>query len=376
MNKALDKQHYAATLLTDLSKAFDCINHELLTAKLEAYGFSHSSLKYIYSYLSERKQRTKVNNSYSSWSYISSGVPQGSILGPLLFNIYLNDIFYFLDEIDLTNYADDNTPYKIGKCLECVLTNLENNTLLLIKWFDQNYLKMNPDKCHLLVPKHTDKTILNINNKIIKGEPSVKLLGLTIDDKLNFTEHVSNLCRKASQKLHALARIAPYMQSNKRKILMKAFIESQFNYCPLLWMFHNRTMNNRINNIHERALRIAYSDNNSSFLQLLQKDESFTIHERNLQRLAVEIYKTKNGLAPSFMNEVFCDTTNPHNLRNKSSLKTSNVKSVYNGTETISFRAPQIWSLVPNNIKNVPSQEEFKKLIKKMETRGLHLQVM
>ena len=116
-SKALDKGKLAGALLTDLSKAFDCLNHELLIAKLDAYGFDQSSLSYIYSYLSNRKQRTKINNSYSSWSNIKSGVPQGSILGPLLFNIYLNDIFYFVSKCDITNYADDTTPYSVEETI-------------------------------------------------------------------------------------------------------------------------------------------------------------------------------------------------------------------------------------------------------------------
>ena len=113
--KALDKSKIAGAILTDLSKAFDCLNNELLIAKLEAYGFSHTSLAYIYSYLSGRKQRTKVNNALSSWSNIEDGVLQGSILGPLLFNIYINDIFYFVSFGNITNYDDDNTPYSKGK---------------------------------------------------------------------------------------------------------------------------------------------------------------------------------------------------------------------------------------------------------------------
>ena len=111
---ALDKNKIAGALLTDLSKAFDCLNHDLLIAKLDAYGFDLPSLKLIFDYLSGRKQRTKINGKLSSWAEIFSGVPQGSILGPLLFNIYINDIFYFVEN-DMANYADDNTPYAIEK---------------------------------------------------------------------------------------------------------------------------------------------------------------------------------------------------------------------------------------------------------------------
>ena len=111
--KALDKKDIAAALTTDLSKAFDCLNHELLIAKMNAHGFSHDSLRFILSYLTNRKQRTKVNNSFSTWLDILSVVPQGSILGPLLFNIYIKDIFLFVTKESLTNYANDNTPYAI-----------------------------------------------------------------------------------------------------------------------------------------------------------------------------------------------------------------------------------------------------------------------
>ena len=126
--KALDKRNIAGALLTDLSKAFDCLNHELLIAKLEAYGFNNSALRFIYDYLKNRMQRTKVNGSYSSWRKLLYGVPQGSILGPLLFNIFINDIFLFLEKTQIANYADDNSTYAVEKDVTTLLQTLESET--------------------------------------------------------------------------------------------------------------------------------------------------------------------------------------------------------------------------------------------------------
>ena len=145
----------------------------------------------------------------------------------------------------------------------------------------------------------------------IENSFSKKLLGVTIDAKLSLEKHIKQIYPKARAKLKALARIAPFMNIKKKRVLMKAFFMAQFSYCPLTWMFHSRKLNNKINKLHERCLRIVYSDNTSSFEELLETDNSVSVHHRNIQVLATELYKIVNGLSPEIMKEVltFNDNT-------------------------------------------------------------------
>ena len=175
----------------------------------------------------------------------------------------------------------------------------------LLGWIRNNGLKANPDKFHLLLSDNDDDYFIRVANFTIPNSNSVKLLGIIFDNGLTFNNHVAELCTKASQKLHALSGVCNIMNFTQRKIIMHVFIHSKFSYCPLVWMFHSRKLNSRINNIHERALRIAYKDFVSTFAELLSKDNSFTIHERKIQAPGIGLYKVANGLSPVIMSQVF-----------------------------------------------------------------------
>ena len=139
---------------------------------------------------------------------------------------------------------------------------------------------------------------MDIYNEKLSSKFSEKLLGIKIDNKLTFEEHVEGLCEKASQNVSALARVSSLIRLEQRKHIVNSFITSHFSYCPLVWIFHSWRLNNRINHIYERALRIIYQDYNFSFTELLRKDSSLTIDQCNLQLLVTEMFKVKIGCAP------------------------------------------------------------------------------
>ena len=175
---------------------------------------------------------------------------------------------------------------------------------LKLQWFNENTRKANADKCHLLIITNEEINI-SIGGKKIQNLKSEKLFGVTINSKRSFTEHIHKICDRASQKLNALARISSFMSLVIGRLIMKAFVNSQFGYCLLIWMSHNRTLNNRINRIHEQALRIVYRDKTSNFTELLQKENAVTVHQTNLQVLATKVYKVKMGLVPQLVKELF-----------------------------------------------------------------------
>ena len=245
------------------------------------------------------------------------------------------------ENIDFAGYADDNTPYTYASKIEHVLSNLQGASEKLFFWFSANHLVANAGKCNLLTSSNLPVDIRITNTKISNVERD-KLLGVNIEGRLNFDYHVNTLLKKANKKYHALARVCSYMETKKRRVLMKIFITSQFSYCPVVWMFHSRTLNNRINKIHERALRLVY--NNETFLSfddLLKGDRSVSIHRKNLQILATEIYKTKNDLGPKIMKDAFHFIQKPYNLRNDPELQRLRNRIVYFRTESISSLAPK-----------------------------------
>ena len=171
---------------------------------MHAYGFEIDSLRLIYSYLVGRKQRLKIDNENSTWQEILFGVLQGSILGPLFFNNHMCDLVFVAELIYIPSYANDTTPYVCLQDMDLIIEKLEVKVNDIFQWFNENAMKANADKCHLLITTNEERNI-SIEGEKIQNSKSEKLLGVIIDNKLSFTKHAHKICDKASQKLNALA---------------------------------------------------------------------------------------------------------------------------------------------------------------------------
>ena len=179
----LDKSGFVGTILMDLSKAYDCLPHDLPVAKFEAYSIDKNGLNLIHSYLLNRKQKKKVNSSYSNWYDIVTGVSEGSIIGPVLYNLFINDLFLNIERTNIFNFADE---------LKAILEDLRYDMVTLLRWVKENSMKANSKKFQFMILGKTPRqlNILNINQMNIEESPKVVLLGLTTDDRLTFKDHV------------------------------------------------------------------------------------------------------------------------------------------------------------------------------------------
>ena len=202
-------------------------------------------------------------------------------------------------------------------------------------------MKANQDKCHRIVSKN-EKVSMHIGPFEIKNINCEKLLAIKVDSTLNFNEHLDGIIQKASRKIIALSRITPFMNMSKRLALMNSFFNSQFNYCHLVWMFHSRSINNKINRLHEGVLRIVYNDFKSSFENLLEKDETVSIHVKYLQKPATEMFKIWKNFSVPLKCKLFHQKVNHYDLRNPYESSIPNVNCVFHGQGSISYLGPLI----------------------------------
>ena len=369
IKSALDKGHKTGAVFMDLSKAFDCLPHALLLAKLNAYGLSTAACELMSSYLNQRMQRVKISNCRSSWKMLNKGVPQGSILGPLLFNVFMNDMFLFMERCNLYNYADDNSIIHSSPDIETVILNLKHDCQNAIQWFTNNGMKANPNKFQFMVisSKQMEPQNIELHGGVsITSEPSVKILGVVIDDRLNFDEHVSMCCTKAARQLNALARISKYLDFKSKTIIYNSFILSNFNYCPLAWHFCGKTNNQKLDKLQERSLRILYCDYSSHFQDLLGNTSTESILTTRIKCIVSEVFKSLYKLNAPCLHDMFKINKTSYDVR-VTKLEQPLRKTTNYGLRTFSYIGSRLWNLLVQEYPEVPHIDlgQFKSLLKR-----------
>ena len=369
---ALDKNQLAGAILMDLSKAFDCIPHALLICKLRAYGLSEGACKLMASYLTGRLQRVKISNCTSTWRIVTKGVPQGSRLGPDLFNIFMNDIFWVITICELANYADDNTLSKVENTVDALVNALRIDTVNALEWFIQNFMQANPHKFQAILMKSPTSVVtlpeyIEVKDVKIRCQNVVKLLGIYIDDKLKFTTHIDHICSTASTQLKIMYRFKKVLTVEDKTDMYRSFVLANFNYCPIVWHYCDVNMMRKMEKLQERALRYLLNDHTSDYQTLLFKSGFDTLHLRRIKAIACEVFKSINDLNPSFVKEMFEVKETRYNLRSEMVMIQPKYNKLTYGYRTFSYYGAHLWNKLPHNVKGGLSYDTFKMLLNKWE---------
>jgi hypothetical protein len=363
--EALDKGFKVGVIAIDLSKAFDCMPHGLLLAKLSAYGFDINACELMKSYIMERQQRVKIGETFSDWVCNIKGVPQGSILGPLLFNVFVNDFLFLNFNSKIYNYADDNTL----SCTEMDQTILEEklkeDCVNAMKWFELNSMKANASKFQLMFldRQNTLNSSITVGGSDIKATKSVNVLGVELDENLKFKTHIDEICGQAGKQINALKRIKHYLDRDSKKIIYNSYINSNFNFCSVVWMFSCKTQLEKIEKTNKRALRFVTNEGHLSYEEICTKEKQLTVYKRCVKNAAITMYKIRRGIAPQYLNEMFVSQDSHYDMRDDDKYRLTRYNTITYGKHSFRYYGAKLWNNIPTDIKRSVSLNTFKTAI-------------
>ncbi len=237
----------------------------------------------------------------------------------------MNDAFYFIQKCDFANYAHDNPLSKVASTMEFLMECLIHDSEVAIHWFHNSFMEANPSKFpFMLLKSFTSKEDIPdhilINNTRIECESQEKLLGVIIDDKLKFNKHIDILCKNANKQINVLYRFRNGFNFEEREVIHNTFILANFNYCPIVWYFHDKDSIRKMEKTQERALRFLFNIKKSSYSSLLEQNRQITLHLTHIKRIACEVYKPLNKLNAAFMTDMFKERNISYDLRDSSVL--------------------------------------------------------
>lgn len=368
----LGKHQDVLGIYIDLSKAFDTVDHAILLQKLDHCGIRGQLHNWFSSYLCNRKQFCVINEVASSKLTMSHGVPQGSILGPLLFLIYMNDLANVVENLKL--FADDTNVFAAGKTPE-ELETLGNSDLASIsQWMKANKMTINLEKtCYTIFygnRNHRYNINLQIDNHIVKRTSSTKYLGITIDENLNWSEHINNLCNKLLKYVGIFYKIRHYLKIPELVRMYNSLIYPHILYGIETYANTFPSYLSKLNVINNKLLRVIQSKNIRTPIAYLYREVNILpinkLHIFNILLLLHKFKYNKESL-PVVFNNYFLSTRDIHSYNSRSININYFIKSVSNEREkrNIKFKAPQLWNSLSTDLKTIQSHTTFKKTLKK-----------
>jgi hypothetical protein len=368
ITSAIDRNEITAGVFLDLSKAFDTIDHEILFGKLEHYGICGMALKWIKSYFENRKQFVQFNQTCSSEKVTKCGVPQGSILGPLFFILYINDLPNASELTESLIFADDTSIFYSHSDPNYLESMMNNELKNLDVWMKCNKLSVNIKKTNYIIFKSNRKQVSNnfslcYDNEMLKQKSTIKFLGVYIDEHLTWKQHISYVSKKISKSVGILHRCRFYLSTKTKVSLYYTLIYPYIIYCNLAWSSTYVTNLNRIFYLQKRAVRIitnthfrAHSAPLFSQLGLL---DIFQINSFHISKFMFRYHKQ---MLPRVFHHIFVTSNQVHNYNTRSA---NNYRSHPCRTNlkqfTILYQGPKIWNSLPSCIRDSPSLSTFKK---------------
>ena len=373
ITKAFEHGHFVCGIYLDLKKAFDTVDPEILMLKLEKYGICQSALQMIRSYLSSRTQCVNVDGVKSTYMDVEMGVPQGSILGPLLFLLYINDFPNICKHSSCILYADDTALFFESNDANKLQDMLNNDLPNICKWLQANKLSLNTDKtyCQLYnMTRKVVKPIVALNGKDISFVTKMKYLGVLIDEKLSWNEHIDYVSTTLSSNIGALYRSKYFLDQQTRLLLYNALILPHLNYCSLIWAHTFSSYISKIEILQKRAVRIIVNADRLAHTDPIYKQLKL-LKVKQLAKLQMMLLAQKSlfqNVRPAIKSIFPLIEERPRNTRHIKHLKELYTDKLYK-TRTIAWIGPRLWNTVIcpkyQSIEDVPrSKPQMKRLTK------------
>ena len=367
---ALDKDKIVGAVMIDLSKAFDSVNHSILCAKLEGYGVRAEALKWFRGYLSGRRQGVCFENAVSEWRDIKRGVPQGSILGPLLFTIYVNDLPEAVVNSRTKQYADDTTIYLTSDNRIDLERGLSNDLALVDEWLRRNSLQLNVRKTQMIVlsrrrrAAETKEIKVTLRNEAIVRSTKVKYLGVWIDNELKWSEHIAVVRRRCLLGLSKLRRLRDVLPVNIKKSVYNALIMPHLDYCSVLWQECSVKLQQKLQQVQNYGMRLILSQPpRTPSKELLHKLSWVPLVRRREMCRAVMIYRCLHNQVPAYFTNYFRTNADMGNNRTRGSDKIflPCIRTEF-GRCSFLFQGSLQWNKLKESLTKAKSLNSFRKL--------------